>query len=302
MKLYAPEYYKDFVCIADKCKHSCCVSWEIDVDEKTLDNYNTITHPYGKTLLKSIDTTETPHFKLAENDRCPHLNEKGLCNIILNVGESYLCDICREHPRFYNYTARGKEVGIGISCEEACRIVLTSDNYSVISEIGNDNEPCQTINFDAVRERENVYKILSDSSLSYGEKLQQISEKYDLDLNINTDEEWLSIISSLEYLDLSHKQAFSAYSSAILPTENIEKYAERILAYFIYRHCSQADTPDVFRAALGFSLFCEKLFVSIVTSQNLTEFTALSEIARIISEEIEYSEDNSDNIKLEFLF
>ena len=27
-----------------------------------------------------------------------------LCRIILNLGEDALCDICREHPRFYNFT------------------------------------------------------------------------------------------------------------------------------------------------------------------------------------------------------
>ena len=35
MKLYAPEYYKQFQCIADKCTHSCCIGWEIDIDEIT---------------------------------------------------------------------------------------------------------------------------------------------------------------------------------------------------------------------------------------------------------------------------
>ena len=25
MKLFAPKYYKNFVCIADRCRHSCCI-------------------------------------------------------------------------------------------------------------------------------------------------------------------------------------------------------------------------------------------------------------------------------------
>ena len=33
MRLFAPRYYLDFKCIADKCENSCCVVWEIDVDE-----------------------------------------------------------------------------------------------------------------------------------------------------------------------------------------------------------------------------------------------------------------------------
>ena len=302
MKLYAPEYYKNFVCIADKCKHSCCIGWEIDIDEYTLNKYNSLSHPYKETILNSIETTDTPHFKLAKQNRCPHLNKSGLCNIILNVGENYLCDICREHPRFYNYTTRGKEVGIGISCEEACRIVLTSDNYTNIIEIDSDNGTPQEYEFDAVRKRENIYKILSDRSVSYDKRLEQISRKYEVGLNVNTDAEWQDFIFSLEYLDASHKNLFSSYSSDVLPTPNNTLYAERLLAYFIYRHCSQADTYEVFRASLGFALFCEKLFVSIIEAKQLTDIDDIVNIARIISEEIEYSEDNSDNIKLEFYF
>ena len=33
MKTYAPKYYQQFHCIADKCKHSCCIGWEIDIDK-----------------------------------------------------------------------------------------------------------------------------------------------------------------------------------------------------------------------------------------------------------------------------
>ena len=41
MKLFAPSYYKDFACIADRCQHSCCVGWEIDIDPDTLAHYET---------------------------------------------------------------------------------------------------------------------------------------------------------------------------------------------------------------------------------------------------------------------
>ena len=136
MKLYAPKYYKNFKCIADKCEHSCCVGWEIDVDKDTLEKYKKLESGYGAAIRGSISTEDTPHFKLSADDRCPHLDERGLCKIILSVGEDYLCDICREHPRFYNYTSVA-EVGIGMSCMEAARIILSSPDYPLIEEIGN---------------------------------------------------------------------------------------------------------------------------------------------------------------------
>ena len=85
MKLYAPKYYADFKCIADKCKHSCCVGWEIDVDKNTLKKYKALNSPYGKTIKKSISNFKVSHFKLSKSKRCPHLNEKGLCNIIIKL-------------------------------------------------------------------------------------------------------------------------------------------------------------------------------------------------------------------------
>ena len=31
MILRVPSYYKTFQCIADKCEHSCCIGWEIEL-------------------------------------------------------------------------------------------------------------------------------------------------------------------------------------------------------------------------------------------------------------------------------
>ena len=79
MKLYAPGYYKNFKCVADKCNHSCCVGWEIDVDEKTLEKYKNLNNDYKKTIIESISLEGAPHFRLTCGERCPHLDEKGLC-------------------------------------------------------------------------------------------------------------------------------------------------------------------------------------------------------------------------------
>ena len=108
MKLYAPAYYHEFSCIADRCRHSCCIGWEIDVDRDTLQYYQTLDGDYASAIRQSIDTSDTPHFTLAAHDRCPHLDGRGLCHIITAYGHQALCEICREHPRFYHDTPHGK--------------------------------------------------------------------------------------------------------------------------------------------------------------------------------------------------
>ncbi len=303
MKLYAPEYYKNFKCIADKCTHNCCIGWEIDIDAKTLDKYNKNNCSYGKAIRDSIDTDETPHFRLSENHNCPHLNGKGLCNIIIELGEDYLCDICREHPRFYNNTVRGIEVGIGMACEEACRLILESDNYANIIEIDDFSEDIPSpAEYDVLAQRDLIYGILSDKSLNYKSKLKKISETYGISLSDISDDEWREIINSLEYLDKSHQELFLSFSFATFMPKEFEKYAERVLAYFLYRHCTEADNENEFRASLGFCLFCEKLLASLATHKKGISPLDFYDLARIISEELEYSESNTESIKFEFSF
>ena len=89
----------------------------------------------GEKIKASVSYDGAPHFRLTEAERCPHLLNSGLCGIICELSEKALCDICREHPRFYNFTNRGKEVGLGMSCEEACRLILSRDDFDEFIEI-----------------------------------------------------------------------------------------------------------------------------------------------------------------------
>ena len=95
------EIYTEFKCKADKCKHSCCKGWEIDIDDDTLDYYMSLNTYLGNEIRQNIREGEDTFFKLTEDERCPFLNDNGLCKIIEELGENGLCDICRLHPRFF---------------------------------------------------------------------------------------------------------------------------------------------------------------------------------------------------------
>ena len=289
MKLYAPKYYKNFKCIADKCEHSCCIGWEIDVDDVTLEKYRSLKNDYATAIMDSISMEDTPHFKLCEADRCPHLHENGLCKIILNVGEDYLCDICREHPRFYNYT-KVLEVGIGMSCREAARVILDSPDYSTMELIGNVDAAADSISFDGRALRGKIYEILQNNALDYKTRLEEIYRKYCVDKL--PDSVWHEKLFSLEYLDDSHRDLFMNYSSKRRPDFGYE-YLERFLAYLIYRHCTEAVDKTDFKDRLGFCLFCERLLASLICEAGAGTLNDVAVLASIISEEIEYSDDNT---------
>ena len=289
MKLYAPAYYKKFQCIADRCEHSCCIGWEIDIDSDTLEKYKTLKDGYGSTVLKSISTEDTPHFRLGACDRCPHLDERGLCRIILNLGEDYLCDICREHPRFYNYTDIA-EVGLGMSCVEAARLILSSDDYATLELVGEVDAIADDVAFDGRAERDKLYAILQDRSCDYMENLAKIAQRYSI--NVYEDLRWLNLLDSLEYLDPEHKSMFMNYSSGQRP-DGKNEYLERFLAYLIYRHCTEALDGEDFRERLAFCLFCERLLASLICLTAADSLNDVAVLASILSEEIEYSDDNT---------
>ena len=88
-----PEFYPAFHCTASACRHSCCVGWEVDVDEDTLAQYRQVSGPFGRRLAAGISAGASPHFRLDAQERCPFLNGDNLCDIILTLGEGALCQI-----------------------------------------------------------------------------------------------------------------------------------------------------------------------------------------------------------------
>lgn len=125
MNVYVPEYYPRFRCIASECRNTCCAGWEIDIDPESLARYQRMAGEFGARVKRSVSLDGTPHFILSERERCPLLNQDNLCDLILHEGEGALCQICRDHPRFRNYFSSRVEMGLGLVCEEAARVILS---------------------------------------------------------------------------------------------------------------------------------------------------------------------------------
>lgn len=126
MITYVPDYYSRFKCIADKCKHTCCKGWEIDVDEKSMERF--------KGHEDIISKIEDDSFILqGEEERCPFLRSDLLCQMIIDHGEDFICDICKDHPRFRNFYDDRIEMGIGLCCESACDLIIDNkEKFSLV--------------------------------------------------------------------------------------------------------------------------------------------------------------------------
>ncbi len=300
--MYAPPYYTAFRCIADRCRHSCCIDWEICIDETTYRKYRQMEH-LSKTVKESEDG---PCFALREDGRCPHLNADGLCQIILNHGEEYLSEICRNHPRFYNAVNNGSvEAGLGIVCEEACRLILEDETPFALNRIGNGDggEADRDTDFHALPHRDHIIAVIEEQD-SYQAAVAALKTEYALSERYTPDQ-WLDRFLALEMLDAEWETALQGVRGKSVRTSNGEFaqyqiYYKRLLTYFVYRHVGIADSMEELRARLAFAVLSTDMIRSLFEADPVQELDTLIDWARRYSAEIEYSEDNTAELIFAF--
>ena len=118
-----PSYYSQFHCIGGSCPDSCCIGWEVDIDEETCDYYKSLKGPFGDRLRAHIkEDGADRYFPLCEGGRCPFLNRENLCDIITQLGEESLAQVCMEYPRYFLEKGDYEQIDLSLSCMELGRI------------------------------------------------------------------------------------------------------------------------------------------------------------------------------------
>lgn len=170
-----PSYMKQFHCIADKCSDTCCAGWEIVLDEDAIERYEQTEGSFGKRLLQEIKRDgEEAYFALTREKRCPFLDEHNLCEIYQELGEDALCDICTEHPRFYNWVGDYTEKGLGLCCEEAERLLFAEQApvYLEIHQDGDGEEMSDDLKV-LLQIRAEAMSVLQDREMALEERMQE---------------------------------------------------------------------------------------------------------------------------------
>lgn len=181
MKIRVPSYFNEFKCIAEKCEDTCCAGWGIVIDNGTNSIYEKVDNEFGKVLRsKIIRDSDGDTVFLLNNGNCSFLNENKLCDIYSNLGEDYLCHTCKEFPRYTEEFLDLKEIGISLSCPEAARIILKSqENFSFnLSEDTKEYDLESDINeevlLDFLMVREVIFSILERENLDFKMKIAVI--------------------------------------------------------------------------------------------------------------------------------
>lgn len=329
-----PDYFDSFHCIADKCPDTCCIGWEVDVDDESVEYYQTdvdgsigeklksVMHIFDEEELNDHAPGEAASFPLKEDGRCPFLDDNHLCELYSALGEEGFCQTCREYPRYYGEACDYEQWDLSLSCPEVARIFLQSDKPVTYIRTEDIMETYEASEDDKKRLKE----ILSwrDQLLKSPDILQMIFQYNEDDDRLITrllkleilDDRWTETLQAIkEYLsDAAHHnseesaEAVQERNNAVL----FEKYRLRTAQYFIFRYALDvfysSSKEDVLRLTARSMRTIELMYRAAVIKVNecdtLESHTRsdshlglLADVMHLYSRQVEHSEDNVEIMK-----
>ncbi|MGN0447919.1 MAG: flagellin lysine-N-methylase [Acutalibacteraceae bacterium] len=304
MKFLTPAYYNSFKCKAQNCTDNCCIGWEICIDSDTAEFYKTIDGTLGKRLKENITFGDEPSFIL-QGERCPFLNEKGLCDIISDLGENALCQICRDHPRFFEWYGDIKEGGIGLSCEEGARLILNCGDYLNLnqSETGEwvDEDFESQVYSSLFKKREQLFHLLL-SDVPFSEKSSKMlglpqGKAFSFDSEIK---KALLFLEETEQVNDLWKKKFSFLKdrylkknpSKLITDEKDEKYLCNLTSYFLWRYFMKSAFDGDVKGKIRLALFSAAVIFAIVCLENERDESDWIKASVLFSKQMEYSDEN----------
>lgn len=139
MKVLIPEYLENFQCIGSACEDTCCIGWNVIIDEKTNSKYKKVLGSDYKKFIKRYRSGNKEYLiKMDENGACPLLTDDKLCSIHANYGPSYLSNTCKFYPRITNTLFDSYEQSATMSCPEIARLALKNKDGIEFKEIDMD--------------------------------------------------------------------------------------------------------------------------------------------------------------------
>lgn len=283
-----PTIYHKFQCKADQCENTCCQLWTIDIDEPTAERYHSMTGSLGESLRQAITVDdEGSHFIFSKaQPMCPLLNEKGLCKVVLELGEEGLCDTCHMHPRFYKYIEDLELCGVGLSCEASVELLARQEPMDLllftIEDDHNEFKPEERLTL------HNIFELLAfdlDPNLfQYTPKPSKQSFKELLDLYKQTepiDENWTAQVNTLS----SKLDQLIASVQTYIQQEDMSLF-NKVYQYILYRQIDMLSDYSL-ESILAYA----KDGTDYILIASALEGQPLKQVARW-SQQIEYDEDN----------
>lgn len=303
--------FETFRCIAGRCPDTCCAGWEVDLDENTAEKYFSLPGALGQEIRENICTEDGYTFFRLSAGRCPFLNEKNLCRIILEQGDGCLSVTCREHPRFWDEYGVRQETCLAISCPEAARLLLSQPFSLVVRETQEpeilEDAPDEGLFTELLSLRDELFFVARQSipmEARLGQLAKTVSTRLPEEKSLSG---YLSMMKGLEFTDDRLPRLLDRTLEA-LPSESVlsrryQQYnmeAENLLLYFLYRYVLRAVWDGLVLEPVLFSLYSLQAIFAMAEAMDAPFPEALTEAAVRYSREVEHSPENIDAI-YEFL-
>lgn len=125
MKIYQPDYYEEFQCIAANCPMTCCMQWRIAVDDETFFRWD----EEWKKCVTEVE--EGRIIELKPDGMCPFLNEEKLCKIVRTEGEEAISHTCHTFPREEHEYPGRIERGMTPGCPAVLDLLWAKDHFQI---------------------------------------------------------------------------------------------------------------------------------------------------------------------------
>ena len=324
MRTRAPDYYGAFRCLAGACPHSCCIGWEVTVDEDTALRYFQQPGPLGDRLRAAMQVDEEGDFCFPlRGGRCPFLDGENLCQIHRELGPEATSATCREHPRFTEDYGPLRETSLAASCPAAAELLLGSRAPLTFPEAESEEagEPGDPWLGPLLAVRGRMFALLGDRSQPLRRRLWEIlSLARDAQELLDDDRAedlpalaggWrgeespasgaglglfpagLRFLSSLEALEADWRDLLRAAERAEPPAAD-PALLERIAAYFLFRHVLKAVNDGELLSRTALCAF------AVLAAQRLAAVCGLPEALGRLSRELEHDQDNLEAFRRAF--
>lgn len=285
---YALGNYTSFRCLAQDCPDSCCVGWDVVIDDDTAALYASMRGALGEMLRAhlTVDADGDRIFR-TQDGHCPFLCVDGLCKIQREAGEQALAVTCARFPRIVQEYVDFTEHCLSLSCPQAAKILLKAGHLRVPVPQTADEELA-----DLLALRMGWIALMQDRTLPFAHRLciclreaAEVSGYTASDNGLTSPAELFAFLGTLDLMN----DAFRVLTALPQKTPHADdRLFENLAVYYLYRYLLQA-------VADGDVLLRVQIMCAAVT---FAAFAAADpfDAARLFSKEVEHSYENMEAV------
>lgn len=306
-------YFEDFYCLADQCPNTCCANWNIPIDRQTRDHYMELEGEMGE-LARRVLKGET--FK-NQNDRCPFLQENGLCSMILaaNGSQEDLSYVCRTYPRKIANYGNERHISLSVSCPMAARLLMQCrDGIQFIEKTVDEPPMMNSIDPAWFREllqiRQNTITIVQSKETSLCKNIDKLLEEYQIKQKgrsvYKQSHGLIRLFLLLRYNDPSMKETIRALCKKSQLKQALAHWQivfdqhqmlfENLLVYMLDRYVMEAVDDGKFAPRIALCVaWCRMLYLLVCNhyaQHGSIDDTAMEELIVAFSRQTEHCDQN----------